>query len=82
LIHLLAQPNGMAARVRQILASPGNHKREALLPLLAESGAVEIARRKAQDFALRARSELQVLPSSPCRYILEKLTEQVIHRDH
>src|SRR5438046_2969639 len=51
LIHLLAQANGAAAKVRQVLTSPGNHKREALVPLLTQTGAVEVARRKAQEFA-------------------------------
>jgi octaprenyl-diphosphate synthase len=82
LIHLLAQSNGAGPRVRQLLTSPGNHKREALLPLLAQSGAVEAARQKAQEFATRARAELRVLATSVSRGILEKLTEQVIDRDH
>jgi octaprenyl-diphosphate synthase len=82
LIHLLAQPNGMGLRVRHILASPGNHKREALLPLLGESNALLYAHRQAQDFASQARAELRSLPHSHCRSILEALTEQVIHRDH
>src|SRR5207248_3015707 len=82
LIHLLAQANGAAAKVRQVLTSPGNHKREALVPLLTQTGAVEVARRKAQEFAARARAELRMLPPSVCRAILEKLTEKVIDRDH
>jgi len=82
LIHLLAEANGAGARVRQVLSSPGNHKREALLPLLGASEAVSYARQKAHDFASRAHAELRVLPSSSCRAILETLTEQVIHRDH
>lgn len=82
LIHLLAQSNGAGARVRQVLSSRGNHKREALLPLLKASEAVVYARQKAHDFAARARAELRVLSPSPCRAILEMLTEQVIHRDH
>lgn len=82
LIHLLAQANGTASRVRQVLASPGNHKREALLPLLSQSGAVEAARRQALQFAHQARAALDVLPTSLCRTILEKLTEKVIDRDH
>ena len=82
LIHLLrTQSNGMAARVRQVLCDPGNHKRAALLPCLAETDALAYARRCAQDYARRAREELACLPPSPCRAILESLTEQVIDRD-
>ena len=82
LIRLLqTQANGAAARVRQVLADPGNHKRETLLPCLEQSGALVYARRQAQDYARRAREELTCLPSSVCRSILEALTEQAIDRD-
>src|SRR5205823_2165421 len=41
LIRLLAKaPAETADRLRQILSSPGNHKREALRPYLAEDGAL------------------------------------------
>ncbi len=70
-----------AARVRQILRAPGNHKREALRPLLRESDALEYARGRAEEFAARARAELECLPPSECRFILEMLTERVIRRD-
>ncbi len=82
LIRLLSHPNGTAARARQVLCSPGNHKRESLLPILDETDAVDYARRKALDFATAARADLRCLPSSPTRSVLEALTERVIHRDH
>src|SRR5262245_58423530 len=82
LIRLLqTQANGAAARVRQVLADPGNHKRQALLPWLQESDALAYARLQAQDYARRAREELTCLPPSPCRGLLEALTDQVIDRD-
>jgi octaprenyl-diphosphate synthase len=81
LIHLIRQASGEAAgRVRQILTSPANHKREALAPYLAESGALLYSRRRAEEFAAQARAELNGLPASPCRTILETLTERVVHR--
>jgi octaprenyl-diphosphate synthase len=67
-------------RVRQILNSPGNHKREALAPLLEEAEALAYARRRAEEFAASARAELSCLAPSPCRAILEQLTVQVVHR--
>ena len=73
-------PAEMGDRVRQIMDSPGNHKREALAPLLSESGALAYARGKAEEFAAQNRAELECLPSSTWREILEGLTEQVIHR--
>jgi len=69
LIHLLHHANGTGSRVRQILSSPGNHKREALLPILGASDAVEYARRKAIDFAAQARADLCCLQPSIARGI-------------
>jgi octaprenyl-diphosphate synthase len=81
LIRLLADTNGeMNSRLRQILASPGNHKRDALQPYLARSDALAYANQRAEDYAARAREELSCLCSSPYRSILETLTEQVIRR--
>ena len=74
-------PADPAGRLRQILADPGNHKREALRPYLTESGALAYARRRAEEFAGRARAELDCLPPSACKAILEQLTERVVTRD-
>ncbi len=82
LIRLLAEaPAATAGRLRQILAAPGNHKREALRPYLEKSDALPYATRRARDFALRARGELACLAPSPARAILEALTERVIERN-
>ena len=81
LVYLLenAEPD-LATRVRQMLAHPGNHKREALRPILTESGALAYAQRRAEECAADARAELGCLPASPFRTILEVLTERVVHR--
>jgi octaprenyl-diphosphate synthase len=82
LIRLLRYAgNELAPRVRQILASPGNHKREALRPYLVESDSLTYAQRRAEEFAQQARAELNCLPPSSCRALLEALTERVIHRN-
>jgi octaprenyl-diphosphate synthase len=82
LIRLLAQgPAGLAARVRQILCSPDDHKGALLRPCLAESDGLDYARRRAEELAARARQELAVLPPSPCRSTLETLTDRVVHRN-
>jgi octaprenyl-diphosphate synthase len=82
LIRLLANSSEeRSIRLRQILSSPGNHKREALEPYLAASDALSYANRQAEEYAAMARQELMCLPGSPSRGILESLTEQVIHRD-
>jgi octaprenyl-diphosphate synthase len=82
LIHLLTQGDrNVAARVRQILGSPDNHKREALRPYLMELGAIAYAQGRAAELAAQARQELGCLPASSCRSLLEALTERIIHRD-
>src|SRR5579885_1522175 len=54
LIRLLAQaPEGQASRLRQILRTPGNHKREVLAPFLAGSDAIAYSRRRAEEYAAR-----------------------------
>jgi octaprenyl-diphosphate synthase len=80
LIHLLARGDGISSRVRQILSSPDNHKREALRPCLIEGGSLTYARHRAEELAAQARGELACLPPSPCKSILEALTERVVHR--
>jgi octaprenyl-diphosphate synthase len=82
LIRLLSRgPGGLADRARQVLASPGNHKRQALRPLLEEGDALGYARRRAEDLARQARAELACLPPSPCRSVLEAVTDRVVHRE-
>jgi octaprenyl-diphosphate synthase len=81
LIYLLNQGDkALSMRVHQILSSADNHKREALRPYLAESGGLEYAHRRAEEFAAEARAELACLPPSTCHSILETLTERVVHR--
>jgi octaprenyl-diphosphate synthase len=81
LIRLLSRASAeIGSCLRQTLSSTGNHKREALRPYFAASDALDYARKRAEDFAARARAELACLFSSPCRAVLEVLTEQVVHR--
>jgi octaprenyl-diphosphate synthase len=81
LLRLLAlSPSAAGVRLRQVLARTGNHKREALHPYLADSDALDYSYRRAEEFARRARTELACLEPSPCRSILEVLSERVVHR--
>jgi octaprenyl-diphosphate synthase len=81
LIRLLQLDGEPAARARQLLSTSGNHKCEALRPLLVKSDALSYARNRAESFAARARAELRCLPPTPDRTVLEGLTERVVHRD-
>lgn len=79
LIHLLRSPLG--DRARQILTGTENHRRDALRLLLHEAGSLGYARDRALSLATEARRQLSVLPPSPCRGILESMTERVVHRE-
>jgi octaprenyl-diphosphate synthase len=82
LIHLLTQaPFEQAERVRTLLRAAGNHKRGALKIELESAGSLDYARRRAEALAERAAGELECLPPSSWRTILEYLTERVVHRD-
>lgn len=81
LIHLLQQtPAEDADMLRQLLARPGNHKRELLAPRLEAAGALVYARSRAEQFAEQAEEELECLPASSCKTILQRITRQVVHR--
>jgi octaprenyl-diphosphate synthase len=82
LIRLLDRvPPEQADGVRAILRTPGPRQREQLAPYLAATGAVAYARRRAEDLAGRARGELEGLPPSECRAVLEQVTEWTVRRD-
>ncbi len=82
LIRLLGQaPAGQSSMLRQLLTSPGNHKRETLAPHLEAAGALTYARSRAEHYASLAERELACLPASECKTILQKLTGQVVHRN-
>jgi octaprenyl-diphosphate synthase len=82
LIYLLNKSDKtFSTRVRQILCGGDNHKRGSLRPILIEGGGLEYAQRRAEEFAAQARSELDSLPPATCRFILESLTERVVHRN-
>ncbi len=82
LIRLLAEaPPALAERVRQILRSPAGNRRELLKPCLAQSDGIDYARQRAEELAGRARKELNCLPASACRSILESISERVVNRN-
>jgi octaprenyl-diphosphate synthase len=81
-IHLLSCASAdQAHRVRTLLQASGPARRATLNRELETSGAIGYARRRAETFAARAAAELDCLPPSECRSILEILTHRVVHRD-
>jgi octaprenyl-diphosphate synthase len=81
LIRLLEQlPRTSLSHVEAILRSPGNHKRQALQAYFDTTDALAYAQARAENYAERARDELDCLPASVCRSVLQQLTERVVHR--
>jgi octaprenyl-diphosphate synthase len=81
LLRIMQGPPERAERLRALLKAGGD-RRAALRPLLAESDALDYARRKAEELVARARKELTCLPASTARTVLEDMTERVVHRNH
>ena len=65
----------------RVLGNGHLDKRQLLQPYLAASGALCHAQEHAERLAAKARAELECLPPSACRDILQVLTEKVVHRD-
>ena len=65
-----------------VLSSKGGdtERRTALDAWLQGSDAIDYARGRAEDFAAQARAELEVLPASDARQVLEQLTYFVVAR--
>ncbi len=79
LIHGLGRMSKPEAqRLRDSLGAP--EERRLVLAALERSGSLLYARRKAEEFSRAARGELESLPQSECRTILEALTDWSIRR--
>jgi octaprenyl-diphosphate synthase len=81
-IHLLANASTeQAARVRGLLQGGGANRRAALAREMEACGALAYTRRRAEAFAASAAADLDCLPMSECRTILEAVTERVVNRN-
>jgi octaprenyl-diphosphate synthase len=67
--------------LRRILGNGHAEKRQLLQPHLHSSGALRYAQERAEHFAEQARADVECLPPSECRDILNLLTQKVVHRD-
>ncbi len=52
-----------------------------MMAQLRESGAVDLALAKANEYAERARDALSTLPNSPARHELQDLVDKVVERE-
>lgn len=81
LIHALERlPSAEAAAFRAMLRHPAD-LRDELVATLRRTGALAYARRRAEEFAARARSALEVLPPSECRDLLAAATDWTVRRE-
>lgn len=80
-IRLLSQADAVdTARIRDLLSRPSEDSRAELAALIERSDALEYTRGRALQFVNEARRNLQVLPESPARAILDEVTEFAVHR--
>jgi octaprenyl-diphosphate synthase len=83
LIRLLDRSSGpAAARIRELIARPGEASRAELAAHLESSDALDYARARAFHFADESRRQLALLGDSAARRILEEITEFVAVRSH
>jgi octaprenyl-diphosphate synthase len=82
LIHMLdkVRPEE-SARLRAMLRGQSPQRRDAIAAAMEATGAIDYARRKADEFAATAREELDCLPPSDFRAILQTLTHWSVRRE-
>jgi octaprenyl-diphosphate synthase len=82
LIHCLTKlPAGDAQELRSALRAGGPAARDRVAAALERTGSIGYARRTADEFARAARHELNCLPASECRSILEGLADWSVRRE-
>ena len=81
-IHCLNRlPTGEAESLRHAIRAGGAGLVARVLAALEKTQSLGYARRKADEFARVARHELECLPRSECRAILEAMTEWSVRRE-
>jgi octaprenyl-diphosphate synthase len=81
-IHCLNRlPAADADRLRDAIRAGGPDVGAVVLAALEKTQSVAYARRRAEELARSARHELECLPRSECRTVLELLTEWAVRRE-
>jgi octaprenyl-diphosphate synthase len=82
LIHCLTElPKFDADALRAVLSQGGPTVREQVTAALKRTRSISYAKRRADEFAHKARHALEDLPPSECRSILEQLTDWSVRRE-
>ena len=66
--------------IAAILQGPAENRRAALTPWLVKFDALDYARRRAQEYATAALKELEMLPNSGSKDVLQQITMFVVSR--
>jgi octaprenyl-diphosphate synthase len=81
-LHCLERlPGEEANQLRGAIAAGGNGLGERVLAAMETTESIDYARRRAEEFARSARRELECLPRSECRAILEWIADWCVKRD-
>jgi len=81
-IHCLNElPPAEAETLREAIATDGAAAAPRVLAAMDATRSVEYARKRAEEFARTARKQLDVLPRSECRAILEGMTDWCVKRE-
>jgi octaprenyl-diphosphate synthase len=81
-IHCLHRlPAAEAAKLRELIRAGGAELGSRVLPALEKTQSVAYAKRRAEEFARAARQELECLPRSECRTILETIADWSVRRE-
>jgi octaprenyl-diphosphate synthase len=81
-IHCLNRlPAAEADRLREAIRSGGDGVGPRLLAAMEQAHSLAYARRRAEELSRAARHELECLPRSECRSILEALTDWSVRRE-
>ena len=81
-IHCLHRlPTAEATKLRDLIRTGGEGMGSRVLAALEKTQSIAHAKRRADEFARSARQELECLPRSECRTILESVAEWSVRRE-
>jgi octaprenyl-diphosphate synthase len=78
---LNALPERDSAKLRDAIEAGGSEMGRTVLAALERTQSVSHARKRAEEFARTARRQLEPLPRSECRTILEGMTNWCVNRE-
>jgi octaprenyl-diphosphate synthase len=82
LIHCLNRlPAAEGAKLREAIRAGGDGLGGRVLSALEKAQSVAYSRRRAEEYARAARADLECLPRSECRTILETVAEWSVRRE-